>query len=148
MRLAIDGGKPVRSSRLPYGQHWLDKDDRKAVEEVLKGPLIAQGPKVEELEEEIAKYCNARFAVAMSSGTTALHAACVVAGIRTGDEVILPPLTFVATANAIIYCGGTPVFADIDEKTLNIDPKEIGKAMTAKTKANSQYTTMYNAIFK
>ena len=135
MRLAIDGGKPVRSSRLPYGQHWLDKDDRKAVEEVLKGPLIAQGPKVEELEKEIAKYCNASFAVAMSSGTTALHAACVVAGIGTGDEVIVPPLTFVATANAIIYCGGTPVFADIDSETLNIDPKEIGKAMTAKTKA-------------
>ena len=133
-RLAIEGGVPVRSKFLPYGHQWLDEDDIAAVVEVLKTDWITQGPKVEEFEREVARYCRARYAVAVSSGTAALHAACAVAGISHGDEAITTTITFAATANTITYCGGKPMFADISEDTLNIDPKEILKKLSAKTR--------------
>ena len=120
---------------IPYGHQWIDNKDIKEVVKVLKSEWITQGPKVEEFEKAVAKYCQVKYAVAVSSGTAALHAAYSIAGIGPGDEVITTPLTFSATANCIIHCGGKPVFADIQEDTLNIDPKEIEKKITKRTKA-------------
>jgi len=120
---------------IPYGHQWIDEEDIKAVTEVLRSDWITQGPKVVEFEESFARYVRAKYAVAVSSGTAALHAACFATGIGKGDEVITTPITFVASANCIIYQGSTPVFADIDKETLNIDPKEIKKKITSKTKA-------------
>ncbi len=120
---------------IPYGQQWIDEEDIKAVTEVLRSDWITQGPKVAEFEEGFARYVRAKYAVAVSSGTAALHAACFAVGIKECDEVITTPITFVASANCVIYQGGTPVFADIDKDTLNIDPKEIRKKITPKTKA-------------
>jgi len=125
--LAIEGGEPIRSEPLPYGHQWIDEDDIASVVEVLKSDWITQGRKVDEFEAKIAKYCGAKYAVAVSSGTAALHIACAVAGISEGDESITTPITFAATANAMVYCGGKPVFADIREDTLNINPEEIRK---------------------
>jgi len=120
---------------IPYGHQWIDDDDIKKVVKVLKSDWITQGLTVEKFEQAIAKYSGAKYAVAVSSGTVALHSAYAVAGIASGDEVITSPLTFVATANSIVYCGGKPIFVDIDKDTLNIDPKRIEKKITKKTKA-------------
>lgn len=134
-QLAINGGKPVRSNFLPYGHQWIDDDDIASVVEVLKSDWITQGPKVDEFERKAAEYCGARYAVAISSGTAALHAACSVAGISKGNEAITTPITFAATANAVVYCGGKPVFADIREDTLNIDAEGIRRKLTPETRA-------------
>lgn len=120
---------------IPYGYQWIDKEDIKEVVKVLKSDWITQGPKVEKFEKAVAKYCGVKYAVAVSSGTAALHAAYSVAEIGPGDEVITTPLTFAATANAIVFCGGKPIFADIKADTLNIDPKAIEKKITKRTKA-------------
>lgn len=120
---------------IPYGHQWIDKEDIKAVTDVLKSDWITQGRKVNEFEYEFAKYVGAKYAVAVNSGTAALHSACFAVGINKGDEVITTPITFVASANCIIYQEGIPVFADIDKDTLNIDPKEIKKKITPKTYA-------------
>lgn len=133
--LAINGGKPVRDKLLPYGHQWIDEEDIKAVIEVLHSDWITQGPKVAEFEKEFAKYVGARYAVAVNSGTAALHTACFAAQIEKGDEVITTPITFAASANCVLYQGGTPIFADIKEDTLNIDPEEIKKKINQKTKA-------------
>jgi len=133
--LAINGGKPVRNKMLPYGHQWIDEEDIKAVSEVLHSDWITQGPKVAEFEEEFAKYVCAKYAVAVNSGTAALHTACFAAKINKDDEVITTPITFLASANCVIYQGGIPVFADIKEDTPNIDPVEIKKKITRKTKA-------------
>ena len=135
IRLAIEGGMPARNEFLPYGHQLIDDEDINAVAEVLKTDWITQGPKIDEFERKVAEYCGAKYAVVVSSGTAALHAACAVAGISQGDEAITTPITFAATANAIVYCGGKPVFADIREDTLNIDPEEIQKRLSPKTKA-------------
>ncbi len=129
------GGKPVRSNKIYYGRQWIDDDDVKAVSEVLKGPFITCGPKVTELEKELAQYTGARHAVAVSNGTAALHCACIAAGIGPGDEVITTPITFAASANCALYCGAKPVFADIDSETYNIDPESIRAHITPATKA-------------
>jgi perosamine synthetase len=134
-QLAIKGGKPVRSSILPYGHQWIEEEDIASVVEVLNSDWITQGPKVEEFERNVAAYCGVRYAVAVSSGTAALHAAYSVAGISKGDEAITTPITFAATANAVVYCGGKPVFADMREDTLNIDVAEIKKRLSPRTKA-------------
>ncbi len=133
--LAINGGKPIRDKLLPYGHQWIDEEDVKSVIEVLRSDWITQGHKVVEFEKEFAKYVGARYAVAVNSGTAALHAACFAAQIEKGDEVVTSLITFVASANCVIYQGGIPVFADIDENTLNIDPEEIRKKIIKKTKA-------------
>lgn len=134
-QLAIKGGRPVRSDILPYGHQWVDDDDIASVINVLKSDWITQGPKVAEFEREVAEYCGAKYAVAVSSGTAALHAACAVIGISEGDEAITSPITFAATANAVVYRGARPVFADIREDTLNIDAEEIRNKLSPKTKA-------------
>jgi UDP-4-amino-4,6-dideoxy-N-acetyl-beta-L-altrosamine transaminase len=135
MKLAIDGGSPVREQFLSYGQQWIDEEDIQAVVETLRSPFITQGPKIQQFEEAIANYVGAKYAVAFANGTAALHAACYAAGVSQGDEVITTPITFVASANCVLYVGGTPVFVDIDEKTYNIDPSLIEKAITPRTKA-------------
>ncbi|HYK74003.1 MAG TPA: UDP-4-amino-4,6-dideoxy-N-acetyl-beta-L-altrosamine transaminase [Pseudoneobacillus sp.] len=124
-----------RESFLSYGSQWIEEDDITKVVETLKSPFLTQGPKVEEFEEAVAAYVGAEYAVAFANGTAALHGACHVAGISVGDEVITTPITFAATSNSVLYCGGTPVFADIDTKTYNIDPVEIKRKITSKTKA-------------
>jgi perosamine synthetase len=134
-KLAIDGGIPVRSKMLPYGQQWLDEADIDAVIQVLRGDFITQGPKIAEFERKVADYAGVNYAVAFSSGTAALHGACFAAGICAGDEVITTPLTFVASSNCILYCDGTPVFADIRHDTYNIDPEDIRMKITSRTKA-------------
>lgn len=120
---------------IPYGQQWVDEDDIEAVIEVLRSDYLTTGPKIKEFEEKLADFVGAKYAVAVSNGTAALHAACFAAGIQEGDEAITTPMTFAATANAVLYCGGKPVFADIDLKTYNINPLEIKGKITNKTKA-------------
>ncbi len=119
---------------IPYGRQSIDKSDIKAVVEVLKSDWLSQGPKIGEFEKALADYCGSKYAVIFSSGTAALHAAYFAAGLRRGDEFITTPLTFVATANAGLYLGAKPVFADIGED-LNLDPKAITAKITKKTKA-------------
>nr|WP_000251476.1 MULTISPECIES: UDP-4-amino-4,6-dideoxy-N-acetyl-beta-L-altrosamine transaminase [Bacillus cereus group]MDA2519639.1 UDP-4-amino-4,6-dideoxy-N-acetyl-beta-L-altrosamine transaminase [Bacillus cereus]AGG05407.1 Bacillosamine/Legionaminic acid biosynthesis aminotransferase PglE [Bacillus thuringiensis serovar thuringiensis str. IS5056]ARP61375.1 UDP-4-amino-4,6-dideoxy-N-acetyl-beta-L-altrosamine transaminase [Bacillus thuringiensis]EEM31443.1 Glutamine--scyllo-inositol transaminase [Bacillus th len=133
--LGIHGGKPVRETYLPYGQQQIDEYDIQAVVDVLKGDFLTTGPMVQQFEEAIAKYVGAKYAVSFSNGTAALHAACYAAGITEGDEVITTPMTFVASANCILYQGAKPVFADIDNETYNISPKSIEEKITNKTKA-------------
>ena len=132
---AIKGGKPVRENKIYYGRQCVGEDDVKAVSEVLTSDLITCGPMVAKLEKELAKYCEAKYAVAVSNGTAALHCACIAAGLKEGDEVITTPLTFAASANCVRYVGATPVFADINPDTYNIDPESIRAHITPKTKA-------------
>lgn len=135
MKPAILGGEPIRSELLPYAKQYIDDDDLNAVNEVLKSDFLTTGPTVKRFEEEIANYVGAKYAVAFSNGTAALHGACYAAGIREGDEVITSPMTFAASSNCVLYMGGTPVFADIDKDNFNIDIDEIKKKITPKTKA-------------
>jgi UDP-4-amino-4,6-dideoxy-N-acetyl-beta-L-altrosamine transaminase len=134
-KLAYYGGKPVRDTYLAYGKQSIDASDIEAVVEVLKGDYLTTGPKVKQFEEIVADYVGAKYAVAVANGTAALHMACSAAGIGQGDEVIVSPMTFAASANCVLYCGGKPVFADIDPITYNIDPMEIEKKISKRTKA-------------
>lgn len=111
--------------KIPYGRQYVDDDDVEAVNEVLRAGLITQGPRLEEFEDTIARYVGARYAVAVSNGTAALHIACAAAGLGPGDRVVTSPNTFVASANAAVYVGAEPDFADIDATTLNIDPARL-----------------------
>lgn len=120
---------------IPYGKQTIDQDDIQAVVDVLKSDFLTTGPKIAEFEQTVADYVGAKYAVAISNGTSALHVACFAAGIGPGDEVITTPLTFAASANCVLYCGGTPVFADVDPKTYNIDPEDIRRKITDRTKA-------------
>lgn len=133
--LAINGGYPVRAGKIYYGRQWVDENDIQAVDAVLRSDFITCGPKVEEFEKALCDYTGAQYAVAVNSGTSALHCACIAAGIGPGDEVITTPLTFAASANCAFYCGGKPVFADIDLETYNIDPESIKSKITEHTKA-------------
>lgn len=120
---------------IPYGRQTIEEDDIQAVVDVLRSDYLTTGPKIAEFEKMVADYVGAKYAVAISNGTSALHAACFAAGIQPGDEVITTPLTFAASSNCVLYCGGTPVFADVDPKTYNIDPEDIRRKITDKTKA-------------
>ena len=135
MTLALYGGFPTRKEFLQYAKQYIDDNDLQAVNEVLKSDYLTTGPKVKEFEDKIANYVNAKYAVAFSNGTAALHGACYAADIGIGDEVITTPITFAASANCALYMGGTPMFADIDKDNFNIDVNEIKKKITAKTKA-------------
>ena len=135
MKPALYGGTPTRKELLPYAKQYIDDNDLLAVDEVLKSDYLTTGPKVKEFEDKIAKYVNAKYAVSFSNGTAALHGACYAAGVGVGDEVIITPITFAASANCALYMGGTPVFADIDEGNFNIDVDEIKNKITHKTKA-------------
>ena len=132
---AIEGGKPVREDFLPYGTQWLDDNEITEVIDSLKSNWITTGPKMRLFEKKFRNYIGSKYAVAVNSGTAALHISTSSINIKPGDEVITTPLTFVASSNCIIYRGGTPVFADIKKDTYNIDPNEIKKKITPKTKA-------------
>ena len=120
---------------IPYGRQSISEEDIQEVVNVLRSDYLTTGPAVAEFERLVAEYVGAKYAVAVSNGTAALHIACLAAGIGKGDEVITSPITFVASANCVLYCGGTPVFADIKEDTYNIDPEDIERKITPRTKA-------------
>lgn len=134
-RLAINGGKPVRKTPIYYGHQAIDEDDINAVVDVLKSEFLTCGPAVEVLEQKLCTITGAKYAVAVSNGTAALHAACYAADIQSGDEVITTALTFAASSNCILYMDAIPVFADIDPTTYNIDPRSIEEHICEKTKA-------------
>lgn len=120
---------------IPYGRQSINEADIQAVVDVLKSDYVTTGPKVGEFERKVADYAGAKYAVAIANGTAALHAACYAAGIGEGDEVITTPITFAASSNCVLYCGARPVFADIRPDTYNIDPEDIKRKITSKTKA-------------
>ncbi len=117
----------MTSKIIPYGRHHIDEDDIQAVVDILRGTQLTQGPKVEEFERAIAGYVGAKYAVAVSSGTTALHLACMAAEVGAGDKVVTSPNTFVASANCALYVGASPEFADIDAHTLNMSPASLAQ---------------------
>src|SRR6056297_1512107 len=121
--------------KIPYGSQWIDEGDIQAVVNILKGDWLTQGPAIEAFEEAFAQYMDAQYTVAFNSGTSALHGAMFAADVTHGDEIITSPITFAASANCGVYMGATPVLSDIDPKTYCIDPKEIIKHITKKTKA-------------
>jgi perosamine synthetase len=133
--LAIEGGNPIRKTFLPYSRQSIDEDDVQAVVDVLRSPWLTGGPKVGEFEQAFASRVGAKYAVTFSSGTAALHGAAFAAGLKPGDEAIMSPLTFVATANCVLYQGARPVFADVSSDTLNIDPERVAERITPKTRA-------------
>ena len=132
---AIAGGTPVRNTKLYYGHQYIDDADIQAVVDVLKSDYLTCGPKITELEAKLCEITGAKYAVVCSNGTAALHMACMAAGVEAGDEVITTPITFAASANCALYCGAKPVFADINDKTYNIDPASVKAVTTEKTKA-------------
>lgn len=120
---------------IPYGRQTVGAEEIDAVTQVLKGEFITQGPAISAFESAVADYCQVPYAVAFANGTAALHGAYVAAGLSAGDEAITSPLTFLATSNAMVFCGATPVFADIDPTTWNLSPEATQQALTPKTKA-------------
>lgn len=120
---------------MPYARQWLEEDDLAAVLEVLRSDWLTTGPQVAAFEQDLAEFVGAREAVAVSSGTAALHAAMDAASLGQGDEVIVPAMTFVATANAAVFQGATPVFADVQPDTLLIDPESVAVKITPRTRA-------------
>lgn len=134
-QLAIHGGTPVRNTPLSYGKQYIDDADIQAVTNTLKSDYLTCGPRITELENKICAVTGAKYCVAVSNGTAALHIAALAAGIGPGDEVITTPITFAASANCALYCGARPVFADINPDTYNIDPDSIRAHITPNTKA-------------
>lgn len=134
-RLAIDGGVPVRPDFLPYARHSIDDADRLAVDRVLRGDWLTTGPKVKQFESVVGTYVGVNEAIAVNTGTAALHSAIWAAGIKPGDEVIVPAISFVASANCVLYLGAKPVFADLSPDTLNIDPVDVEEKITCRTRA-------------
>lgn len=132
---AICGGSPACDTPIQYGRQYIDDADIRAVSDVLRSDFLTCGPQIPALEEKFCKVTGAKYAVAVSNGTAALHIACIAAGIEPGNEVITTPITFAASANCVSYCGGTPVFADIDPETYNMDPAAMKACITPKTKA-------------
>ncbi len=134
-KLAIFGGSPVRETPLQYAKQWINDKDIEKVVEVLKGDFLTTGPYVKEFETAMANYVKAKYAVAVSNGTAGLHMACNAIGISKGDEVLVSSITFAASSNCVLYCGGTPVFVDINSDTYNIDVQDLESKITNKTKA-------------
>ena len=133
-KLAIYGGTPVRKTPIAYGKQFIDEDDVAAVAETLRNGDLTGGPRITELERKLCEVTGAKYAVAVSNGTAALHLAAMAAGFGEGDQVIVSAITFAASANCVLYCGARPVFADIREETYNIDPASIEKLITPHTK--------------
>jgi perosamine synthetase len=134
-KLALEGGHPVRASMLRYAAQSIDAADRRAIDNVLLSDWLTTGPKVAAFEKALCDFTGARNAVVVNTGTAALHAATWAAGIGPGDEVIVPAISFVASANCVLYQQGTPVFADLCPDTLNIDPADVERKITPKTRA-------------
>lgn len=134
-KLAVFGGTPVFEKKIGYGHQYIDENDIRAVTKVLRSDFLTCGPEIERTEEKLRRITGAKYAVLVSNGTAALHAACYAAGIGDGDEVITTPITFAASANCALYLGGKPVFADIDPETYNIDPDSVEAHITPRTRA-------------
>lgn len=134
-RSAAEDGRPVRARFLPYHQPFIDEDDERAVLETLRSGWLTTGPQTKAFEVRLAEYVGASHAVAVNSCTAALHLALSAIGVGRGDEVITSPITFASTANVIVHCGATPVFADVQPDTINIDPARVEDAITPKTRA-------------
>lgn len=132
---AICGGSPVRTTPLSYGRQFIDDEDIQAVIDTLKSDYLTCGPRTSQLEQKLCDITGAKYCVAVSNGTAALHIAALAAGIGPGDEVITTPITFAASANCALYCGARPVFADINPNTYNIDPASIRAHITPRTRA-------------
>jgi len=130
----MNDSPPIRPSLLPYGRQWIDDADVEAVVAALKSAWLTTGPAVERFESALCRHTAAAHAVAVSNGTAALHTAMAVLGVGPGDEVIVPAMTFAATANAVVYCGGTPVFADVEPDTLLLDPVDAASRITPRTR--------------
>ncbi len=124
----------MRETNLPYGRHLIDDEDVAALVETLRSDWLTCGPKVGAFEQAVASWCDAAHGVAVCNGTAALHCAMQALDVGPGDEVIVPPLTFCATANAVLYQGGIPVFADVSPDTLLIDPQAVEACITPRTK--------------
>ncbi len=120
---------------IPYSRQIIEEEDISSVIEVLRSDWLTTGPKVLEFEEKFANQVGARYAISVSSGTAALHSAMFALGIGCGDEVIVPAITFAASANCVVYQGGTPVFVDVDPDTLLIDPSQVEVKINQRTKA-------------
>ncbi len=120
---------------IPIAKPLIGEEEKRAVLEVLESGMLAQGPRVQTFEEAFAPYCGVKYAIATSSGTTALHITLLAHGIGPGDEVITTPFTFIASANSILYVGARPIFVDIDYATFNIRPDQIEAAITPRTRA-------------
>ena len=134
--LAIHGGKPIRQNILQYGKQTIDQSDKDAVLNVLdENTFLTTGPKVVEFEDKCKNYCGAKYALAVNSGTAALHCAVAALELSPLDEVIVSGISFVASANCVLYCNAIPVFCDIEEDTMNIEPGKIEALITDKTKA-------------
>lgn len=133
--LALQGGTPVRAEVLPYGRQEITEDDIAAVIAVLRSAWLTTGPAVDRFEKAFAAVCGTTEAVAVSNGTAALHAAMHALEIGPGDEVVVPPMTFAASANCVLYRGGTPVFADVDPETLLLDPAAVEERISPRTRA-------------
>ncbi len=134
-RLACEGGRPVRPEFLVFGAPRIGEEEIAEVVDTLRSGWIGYGPKCARFEQEFAEYARAPYALSVNSATAALHLALIAAGIGEGDEVITTPLTFCATGNVITHVGAKPVFVDVDERTQNIDPAHIARAITPRTKA-------------
>jgi UDP-4-amino-4,6-dideoxy-N-acetyl-beta-L-altrosamine transaminase len=134
--LAINGGKPIRTSILQYGKQTIEQSDKDAIIGVLdENNYLTTGPKVIEFEDKCKEFCGVKYALAVNSGTAALHCATYALNLQKNDEVIVSGISFVASANCIVYCGATPIFCDIENDTMNIDPVKIEALITNKTKA-------------
>jgi|SRR5882762_9908487 len=133
--LAIDGGRPVRDSFLPFHQPSLGPEEEASLLDTVRSGWITTGPKTKAFERELASYVGARHAVAVNSCTAALHLALEATGVGAEHEVITSPITFASTANVIVHRGATPVFADVQPDTVNIDPAALERAITPRTKA-------------
>ncbi len=133
-QLAILGGAPVRETPIHYGRQYIDQADIDAVAETLRSPALTGGPKIGELERRLCEVTQAKYAVAVSNGTAALHLAAMAAGFAEGDEVIVSSITFAASANCVLYVGAKPVFADINPATYNIDLDSVRALITPRTK--------------
>lgn len=124
-----------RETMLPYGRQFIDDDDIAAVVEVLRLPMLTTGSRVDQFEKDLAEYVGAKYAVVLSNGTAALHASVAAIGIQPSDEVIVPPMTFAASANCVAYCSGVPVFVDVEPGTLLLDPTLIERKINPRAKA-------------
>ena len=120
---------------IPYGRQVIDEEDVQAVIDVLRSDWLTTGPRINEFEQAFSQYVNAKEAVAVSSGTAALHAAMFALNVAPGDEVIVPAMTFAATANCVVFQGATPVFVDVDPRTMLINPENVKANITSRTKA-------------
>ena len=132
---AIEGGQPVRETKLYYSHQYIDQADIDAAVSVLKSDYLTTGPHITECEEKLCRVTGAKYAVLCSNGTAALHMACMAAGLGNGDELITTPITFAASANCALYVGAKPVFADILPDTYNLDPKSVEQHITERTRA-------------